>query len=150
MKKLLVGLMLLSFSFAVTIEYSANPAIRSAKGKTRSSYQSLQLELKAIEIATPNTTYTWYADNIAGYSTIRMTGLDTATGNATTISAQAIYSDGRVVSGSAEQVLSFVTPTATVVGAYYKFTYNSNNSVLLAPTANGITNKVTLNFLITD
>lgn len=149
MKKVLIGLLLFSLSFGVVIDYPSAPGIRSSFGKVRKGYQSLHLESISSPIVSPSTTLTFYADNIGGYGTISLYGLDTATGNATTISAQAVYANGIAVSGCAVQVITSGTPTATIKSPFYKFVYNTNKKVLVN-TTNNYTNIVTFNLLIND
>lgn len=149
MKKILLSLLFISLSFSAVVEYTTPPRIRSTVGTIRNGgYQEIHLEVKAQAIVSPASTITWYADNIGGFSGISLQGLDVATGNATTVSAQAVYANGVAVKGCNPQVLTSGSPTTSILSPYYKFIYNTNGAGLTINATDR--NTVTFNFYVYD
>ena len=140
MKKILVFIILALF---VTSSYAGVANIRATGNKYRigNGYQYLLLEAYAVPAyagVTPSA-LTWYADNIAGYGSIDFYGMAVSTGDVpTTISAQALYSDGSNC-GSA-QIITSNTDLTDIRSPYYKFTL---------PAA-AVTRNISFQFLIAD
>jgi hypothetical protein len=140
MKKILVFIILALF---ITSSYAGVANIRATGSKYRigSGYQYLLLEAYAVPAyagVTPSA-LTWYADNIAGYSRIGISGIAVSTGSTpTTISAQPLYSDGTNC-GSAVTITAGTDLTA-IKSPYYKFTLPAYSS----------TRNVSFGFIIAD
>ena len=133
MKKILVGLILLSFVF------SANANIRAGNtgGKVISGYQFYQMEVK--DTVAPTADIIWYVDNLAGYSSVDIYFTGVSSGDLpSTISATPVYSNGDSVTDS--QTITAGTSLTDFKSTYYKFTLPA-----IATTRN-----VSFNFIITD
>lgn len=137
MKKLILGMILLSFALA------ANPNIKSTMTNYRvdNGYQYVSMEViaePAYAGVTPSA-LVWYADAIAGFSSIDFYGMAVSTGSVpTTIDAQAIRTDGTAI--GAVQTLTSGTDLTDIRSPRYKFTL---------PAA-AVTRNVTFTFLIAD
>lgn len=130
MKKILIGLILLSFVFA------GNARIREtlSGAETYSGYEfqtMIATDVPAYAGVTPSA-LVWYADNIMGYSSILITGFEASTGSIpTTISAQAVKPNGDSVSVAAQTITSG-TALTTLYSPWYKFTlpaYSSTRNI---------------------
>ena len=120
MRKIIVGLILLSFCFA------GNANIRESLSGA-STYDGRDFlcmtatNVPAYTGVTPSA-LVWYADNIKGYSSIGINGFEATSGNIpTTISAQAVYPNGDSVSVSAQTITSGTNLTV-LHSPWYKFT----------------------------
>jgi hypothetical protein len=137
MKKLILAVMLLCL--VGVSAFAGSPAIRvgNTGGQTSSAYESLWFEVRGA--VHPTADIVWYADNIAGYSSIDFYGMAVSSGNTpTTISAQAVYANGSPI--GSEQILTSGTDLTDIRSAYYKFTLP----------AFSVTRNVSFNFLIAD
>lgn len=138
MKKILFGIILIGLISAAP----GDPAIRESltKGYVRIGHDFVNLELKGQTQATANGSLVWYADNIIGYGSVKISGFKVSAGAApTTISAQAIYADGSAMNLAAQTITAGTALTA-LWSPYYKFT-------LPVGTANRV---VSANFIIHD
>lgn len=135
MKKFLVFLVLI-----LGLGFCANANIRApgyANTSISDGYEFKYIQFRGQAITTTNG-LVFYADNIAGYSSIDFYGAAVSTGAApTTISAQAIDAKGYNI--GAAQVITSGTDLTDIKSPWYKFTY--------IPTTN---RTITLNLLIAD
>lgn len=105
---------------------------------TNEGYQFLQMDVVNL-VAPTSSAVTWYADNIAGYSSIDFYGMGVSTGSVpTTISAQPLFGNGTNC-GSAQTITSG-TDLTDIRSAYYKFTLPAST----------VTRNVSFNFVIAD
>lgn len=135
MKKILLVLVIL---FLGLTSFAGTPAIRAdyTGARVSSAFDSLWVEF--INVAAPTSSaIVFYADNILGYASIdfNVTGVSAGTA-VTTISAQAIYSNGNPVTAS--QTITLGTPLTAIKSAFYKFTLP----------AGAVTRNVSMNFVI--
>lgn len=108
-------------------------------GQVISGYEFYQMEVRGQEAPTSNN-LVWYADNILGYSSVGIEGIEVSTGNVpTTINAVAIYSTGQTVSSSSVTITAG-TDLTKFLSAFYMFTLP----------AYVVTRDVTFNFMIAD
>lgn len=127
-------------SLIASAMFAGNPDIRQSYSGAREpeGYQFISLEMNGVTIPTSTAT-TWYGDNIAGFSKIKIFGLAVSSGSTpTTISAQAMLSNGMPV-GSAQTITSG-TDLTDIRSPYYKFTLPAYS----AP------RRVSFNFVIAD
>lgn len=142
MKKILSTIILLSL-FVGTCFAGPAPTMRTTATNTRviGGYEFVQLEginVPAYAGVTPSA-ITVYADNIAGFSSIDFYVTGVSTGSAiTTMSAQAVYSDGSAVTTA--QTITSGTDLTDLKSGYYKF---------IIPAAS-VTRNVSFNILIAD
>lgn len=130
---LILGVMA-QISFAGTAQLRPNSIDRvwfTSGGK------GMTLEFKSVRV-TGNGTITWYADNIYGYASVNIFGMQASAGNSTTINCIPIFQSGEAVNSGAA-VLTAGTAVTAIKSGFYKFTYSNNNAT---PT------RVTMNFLV--
>ncbi len=123
MKKIIVGLLLLSFCFAANANIRIGNLDNSntAGAKIYSGYE-FKTMVVTDQSAPTSSALVWYADNFLGYSVMGISGFEVTSGNLpTTISAQAIKPDGTNVSVDA-QILTVGTDITEFHSPWYKFT----------------------------
>jgi len=123
MKKLIVGLLLLSFCFAgnANIRKGTFDNSNTAGARMYSGYQ-FQTMIVNDQLAPTSSALVWYADNILGYSVIGINSFEVSTGTVpTTISAQAIQPNGTALTVDA-QIITAETDLTEFFSPWYSFT----------------------------
>jgi hypothetical protein len=137
MKKL-IALLLLAVSITA---FAVNTNIRESmtNGRTYYGRESFWMEVKGEQIL-PTASVTWYADSIAGFSSVSLYGMEVSTGNRVTVDVTPVYSTGDTVSANS-QVLTDNASLTTFYSPFYKFVYTNPTTATM---------NVTFNFMVTD